>query len=756
MAPGSEPKLTLSRARAALPRGLTLPQASWDARHHALTTLLWTHVPVLFAFGLVRGYGPPHVLLDLAPVVVLAVLSGVERLGRRGRAATTTIGLLTCSAVLTHLWGGQIEAHFHFFVMVTILAAYEDWVIFGLAFGFVGLEHGVVGALAARSVYDHADAIAHPWRWAGIHAFFIAGLGVANILHWGSNERARTSAQDALRRTEASELRMRRAFEDAPLGMAVVTPEGQIVRANAAFAGITGYVPDDLTGTSLLELTPDAHDPLLPEGDEVERRHVRSDGAEGWGLWQFSVMRGVAGEQPGVLCQVLDITTRRAAERQLAHQASHDGLTGLPNRALFADRLGGALAAIDDGRPAPAVLFVDLDDFKVINDSLGHGAGDRLLRAVAERLRHVMRPQDLLARFGGDEFMVLLEDAHDDSHARRVAERLAGAVRAPFALDGQQRFVTASVGIVVARPGDEPEALLRDADAAMYRAKELGKARCEVFDAGMRARAVERLELETGLRRAAERDELRLEFQPVVLLNDGSVVGAEALLRWEHPTAGLLPPGRFIPVAEQSGAIVEIGAWVIREAARWAARWQGDRAAGEPPLVVSVNVSPRQLGTPLLHEAVAAALAETGIPAETLCLEITENAIMADPEAGIEALKALKTLGVRLAIDDFGVGHSSLAQLKHLLPVDALKIDKSFVDGLGDSAEDEAIVTAVVELARALGLMAVAEGVEHPEQAALLRALDCEVAQGFHFARPVPPERVSELLRLAALGELAG
>jgi predicted signal transduction protein with EAL and GGDEF domain len=368
---------------------------------------------------------------------------------------------------------------------------------------------------------------------------------------------------------------------------------------------------------------------------------------------------------------------------------------------------------------------------------------------VADRLSSVLREGDVVARFGGDEFTILLRDVVDEEHALQICERLAAALKPPVVLDGEQRFLTASLGLTVTGPRESsPDELLRDADAAMYRAKAQGKARCALFDDALRSEVVERLDLETGLRHALDRDELRLVYQPEVDLTTGRIVAVEALLRWAHPVHGIVSPAKFIPIAEQSGLIVPIGAWVAREACAAAARWR-QTPAGED-LTVAVNLSPRQLGSVDLLDDIALALDEAGLDASALCLEITETALMADVRSATEMLQSLKSLGVRLAIDDFGIGYSSLMHLKKLLPVDLLKIDKSFVDGLMDHGADRAIVAAVINLAAALGVDAIAEGVETREQAAALRSMSCGLAQGYHFARPVAPEEIAALLSAQA------
>jgi diguanylate cyclase (GGDEF)-like protein/PAS domain S-box-containing protein len=448
-----------------------------------------------------------------------------------------------------------------------------------------------------------------------------------------------------------------------------------------------------------------------------------------------------------LLAQLASIAIeRKAFEQRLAHQSMHDPLTGLPNRLLFIDRLGQAIARCQRTKSNVGVAFLDLDRFKNINDSLGHDAGDDLLVAVARKLEGIIRPGDTVARFGGDEFTILCEDLPNDTAremAVEISERLREAVIQPLVVRGTEMFVGASVGIALANSGDErPEELLRDADAAMYHAKELGRGRVEVFDETMRARALTAHATENAMHRALERGEFRLFFQPLVGLSDARCVGAEALVRWQHPERGLIPPAEFIPMAEETGLIVPIGWWVIEEAARNAARWQLEHP---DTFQVSVNLSARQVLQPDLAQRLSEVIAQTGVRPSSLCFEITESVLMDDAETVIDVISSIRALGVHLAIDDFGTGYSSLGYLKRF-PVDAVKIDRSFVSGLGSDPGDEAIVSAVIGLAHALGLRVTAEGVETEEQLMALIELDCDEAQGYFFSPPQPAPDLRSLL----------
>jgi len=453
------------------------------------------------------------------------------------------------------------------------------------------------------------------------------------------------------------------------------------------------------------------------------------------------------------------VVERIRAQEQIAHQATHDALTGLANRLLFSDRLELALARAERRGSFAALLFLDLDGFKDVNDNLGHSAGDQLLSSVSARLQTALRASDTLARFGdevftlarfgGDEFVVLCEDLASEDGAVRIAERVQQALLSPFVLEHTEYVVTASIGIALARGADrDAEGLLRDADIAMYRAKERGPGNWEVFDEALRKRALERVATERALRHALETGELLLHYQPMVKLDGGTLQAVEALVRWQHPERGLLPPGEFIPIAEESALILQIGAWTLREACKQAHRWRvrfGDRA----PLPVSVNVSARQLAQAELPETIRQVLAETGLSAGDLAIELTETALIEDSSVPAASLRALKSLGVKILLDDFGTGYSSLSHLQSF-PIDALKIDRSFVMHLGAGEDNSAIVRAIAAMASALGLEVVAEGVESAEQAAEAQALGCSLAQGYYFARPAPPSEIESLILRAA------
>jgi diguanylate cyclase (GGDEF)-like protein len=433
---------------------------------------------------------------------------------------------------------------------------------------------------------------------------------------------------------------------------------------------------------------------------------------------------------------------------QLARQAFRDSLTSLPNRSLFMDRLAHALTRTERRGEQLAILFLDLDRFKVVNDSLGHGVGDQLLIGVSQRLASCLRPEDTIARLGGDEFAILIEDVKDDKAPAAVADRLTGELQQPFTVEGREVVITVSIGIAMSTAKRmTPEDILRDADLAMYHAKGKGKARYEIFDKSMNAPAQERMDLELDLRNAVARGEFILHYQPILELPTGRIVEMEALVRWKHPQRGLLFPGDFVGLSEETGLIVPLGRWVLHEACRQTRQWQ--LATPGSNLAISVNLSARQLQQPGLVEEIAAVLRETRLDPGALRLEITETVVMHDAPTTLAKLEALKALGVQLAIDDFGTGYSSLGYLKRF-PVDTLKIDRSFVKGIGQNVEDSAIVRAVITVAKSLGLSVTAEGIESADQLEHLRALGCDHGQGYYFAKPMPSDRVPALLLITA------
>jgi diguanylate cyclase (GGDEF)-like protein/PAS domain S-box-containing protein len=437
----------------------------------------------------------------------------------------------------------------------------------------------------------------------------------------------------------------------------------------------------------------------------------------------------------GVVLNTRDLQERKALEQKLTFQAFHDPLTRLANRSLFRERVEHAL----DRRKLSdtAVLFIDLDNFKTINDSLGHAAGDHVLVETAHRLRSALRTEDTAARLGGDEFAVLLEDA-DVTAAARVAERIRSALGVPFWVLGQEVYISASIGIAVYDQGETAGELLRNADVAMYTAKSKGKSRFEIFEPQMHDAVMARLGLEAELRRAIDRQEFVVYYQPIVRLSTGEVIGAEALVRWQHPTRGLVLPMEFIPLAEETGLIVPLGAWILRQACHQLADWQRMRGGGEP-FVMNVNLSSRQLVRDVIADEVAAAVDESGIRASWLVLEVTETVLMADPVIAAAALGHIRDLGVRVALDDFGSGYSSLSHLRRF-PIDIVKIDKSFVDDVAGDGAESAIARGIIELGRAMKIQTVAEGIEVDEQAETLRSLGCELGQGFYFSEAVTPE----------------
>lgn len=614
-------------------------------------------------------------------------------------------------------------------------------------------DHIVRKAYEDRAPFHYGHRIVRPdgqVRTLQAHGEVVCGEDGEPVLMRGTG-------QDISAQVDAEE-RFRSLLESAPDAMVIANDKGEIVLVNSQAQRIFGYSRDEMVGKPVEMLVPErfrgshrdhrAHyvrEPSpRPMGTGLDLYARRKDGSE----FPVEVSLSPLQTEGGVLVSsaIRDVTERKKAEAELAHQAVHDPLTGLPNRTLLLDRLEHALDRARRPGAILALLFCDLDQFKVINDTLGHRMGDKLLCALTPRLQEALRPGDTIARFGGDEFAVLCEDLRSEADATRIAERIARVFSRPVVVDGKEHYITVSTGIVIAKGGKATATdVLRDADAAMYRAKAGGPGRYELFDRGMRERLVERLRTESDLRKSLEGGGLQVLYQPVVSLADGSVVAAEALLRWPGPD-GLRQPKQFIEVAEESGLIVPLGGWVLSQACRQAAEWEGG-AIGS--IGVSVNLSPRQVGRSDIVRQISKALDGAGMDPARLELEITEGVLMERTEATVKALRDLKSLGVRLVLDDFGTGYSSLGYLKRF-PIDTLKIDRSFVDGLGSDPEDAAIVTAIMSMAGSLGIGVIAEGVETEAQLAHLRELGCTLAQGFLFSPPVPPEAVPARIVAAA------
>ena len=595
-----------------LPEGRLLSDEVWRQRHRALTVVLWAHLPLLFAFGLFRGYAPLDAAFQVGVLLVPAVGASLTVLSRNVRSASSSIGLVIGASVLVHLSGGSIEAHFQFFVVLGFLTLYQAWLPFLLALLYVVGEHGIVGALDPGLVYDNPGGQTHPWRYALIHGGFVLAASFANVLSW------RLTEQEALR----------------------------------------------------------------------------------------------------------------------------DGLTGLPNRVALLDMLEKTLQS--KGRHGTAVLFIDLDNFKDANDAFGHQVGDELLIAMSRRLTRQLRYGDALARLGGDEFAIVLTDLLTEEDAKATAERILVCLQEEIMIGDIRLAAYASLGLAFAEGDSTAADLLRNADLAMYEAKRSGGSRMCEYRPVLHTAALRRTELEVELRTALDKQQFVLHYQPIIDLATQQLVGTEALIRWQHPTRGLLAPGEFIEAAEQSGLIIALGAWVIRTACEQTAEWQ-QREPDRAPITVAVNLSPRQLVDRTLVATVAEALHDSGLDASSLCLEITEGSVIKDFDQTMPVLNALRTLGVSLALDDFGTGYSSLSYLKQL-PVNTVKIDRSFVSDLGTNTPNTQIVLAIIELAHALGMSVTAEGAETMDQLDTLKGMRSDHAQGYLLGRPMSSVALAEVM----------
>jgi diguanylate cyclase (GGDEF)-like protein/PAS domain S-box-containing protein len=711
---------------------------AWRSRHQVILWLVSLHAVGIFAFGLCVGAGPSHSLIEGSAVALWALAANFGGFGQRTRSVAASFGLLTASALMVHLANGAIEAHFHFFVMIAVIALYQDWVPFLFAIGFVVVEHGLVGVVLPNAVYDHADAWAEPWKWAIIHAAFVVGASAAHIAHWRLSE----LTQAERRQTQETQSRLAAIVTSSDDAIISTSMTGDVTSWNAGAERLFGYTADEIIGQSILVVLPDNRKPRV---DDLRDRLGRGDHIDSFETqWQrkngslvdvsasLGAIQDASGKWIGTAIIARDTTDRKRAEEALAHQAHYDPLTDLPNRILLYDELQSAVGnSTRDGTPM-ALLMLDLDRFKEVNDTFGHHYGDLLLKHVGTRLQGALGTDGMLARLGGDEFAVLLPGV-DGPEATRIAQRMLQALDEPLVIETRSLPLGASIGIALCPAhGVTADTLLLRADVAMYLAKRTldGFA---MYDERRDQHSPERLALAGQLRQAIEQGELLVHYQPKLDLTSRAITGVEALVRWPHSQHGLIPPDRFIPLAEQTALIQPLTEWVLDAALRQYDAWR--KLGIELP--VAVNFSMRNLLDPRILDTVAQLLSRWDVPPAALEVEITESSIMADPARASEVLRSLRELGVRIAIDDFGTGYSSLAHLKQL-PVDVLKVDRSFVSDMLADDSDRIIVRSTIDLAHNLGLRVVAEGVEDEATAALLAQLGCDQAQGFHFSRPVP------------------
>jgi diguanylate cyclase (GGDEF)-like protein/PAS domain S-box-containing protein len=694
--------------------------------------------------------------ISIFPIVLV-----LARPGKVETRYTIAVAQMLMSSLLIHLSGGRIETHFHVFGSLAFLSFYRDWRVLVPATAIVAADHYLRGAFYPQSVFGVLTP--DSWRWVEHAAWVIfediflvlsclRGSAEMRLRAWqvaklnhDFTEHKRT--QEALKKSEE----YRNLFKHANDAIVIFDPENKrVLNVNDRACEMYGFSRQELLANnlSLLTRTDKRLTEVLSKGftSSFECVHYHQNGEPLDLMINASVIE-FEGKR-AILSINHNITERVHAEKQLVHNAFHDALTGLPNRALFHEHLRAAIDRAARRLTTFAVLFLDFDRFKVVNDSLGHSEGDKLLVQIARRLESCLRTSDIVARLGGDEFTILLDEFDDTEDAFSIIERIQQSLKEPFELSGREVFTSASIGIAVSNAAyTKPEELLRDADIAMYRAKESGRACYQIFNQAMHEQASVRLQLETEIRQAVERQEFRVFYQPIIEIQNGKIIGFESLVRWVHPERGIVSPVDFIPIAEETGLIIPLGEWVLRESCRQFREWQREKIADEN-LTISVNLSCKQFMQNDLVERITAILRETQLNAECLRLEITESHLIEDSELAVTIINRLRDIGVKLSIDDFGTGYSSLSYL-HRLPIDYLKIDRSFVSRMLTNHENSEIVHTVITLAKNLGIEVIAEGIETIEQAEQLRKLDCRFGQGYFYSQPVNAEKARDIINAA-------
>jgi diguanylate cyclase (GGDEF)-like protein/PAS domain S-box-containing protein len=735
-----------------------LSDATFATRHRVLQIILWLHLPVLSTVAFLLGRSaspaaghPGHNLGEsatvwtmIAAVAVCSVLSTRVR-SPRGGAVVVSTGLILSSAALVHAGGGLTDLHFHFFVMLGLISLYQDWIPFALSVGLVAAHHLIVGMVTPSMLYSDPRAWAHPVPFALMHAAFVLGMCAVQVAYWhfarqaqAETDSVRAEGERTLRRSEE---RFRVLVQDSCDVITVIDRRGNISAVSPAVEPVTGHHAGDLVGASYRTMIhPDDLPGILevsPGSGAQKRVEVRVRHADGSWQWHDVTLRDLCDHPAieGIVAHHRDISDRRAFQERLAHEAAHDALTGLANRPSFLRTTRAAVASATRENRLAAVLFLDLDGFKQVNDTLGHEAGDAILVAVAEKLRRCVLGSDVVGRLGGDEFAVTLTGINSPDNAVMVARRILTELGTPCTIMDREVRAGGSVGIAVSGPdADDIDELLRRADTAMYRAKRDKTTGWQLYVEGIHGDPAESLALEDDLGEAVERGQMRVLYQPLVTMEEGRLIGVEALVRWEHPTRGLLPPASFIPLAEEVEIIGQIGQWVLETACTQVGRWRAGMPHGRR-LSLSINVSAREVQRESWIRDVAEVLERTGFDPHDLIVELSETALVEDDDA-IARLRWLNARGVRIALDDFGTGRWSLEQLS-LLPVDVLKLNQRFVASLDGTPRGSAVAVAAIRLGTMLNLDVVAKGVESAAQADELALLGCPTAQGFHYSAPL-------------------